>query len=150
MENFSKEISDFKKNGTYDYKFDEGGNLTFNKTSLEFNQHYLSIPLINYGYDNTKISSFYDLSFKEFVPTTTVVETTTTVSEEMAQLTEENQSLKDKLSDLTQTANANMTESERLAIKQVILGLRIQLKQGSAERDFSIDFPYLPLTKTTR
>lgn len=150
MDDFSKEISDFQKNGTYVYDFDEGGNLVFNKTSPDFNQHFVSIPLLNYGYNDTKINSFYDLSFKEFIPTTTVIETPVVVSDEVLQLTQENQDLKDKLTILTESSDANITESERLAIKQVILDLRISLKQGVAERDFSETFPYLPLTKNTR
>jgi hypothetical protein len=146
MDDFSKEISDFQKNGIYVYDFDEGGNLVFNKTSPDFNQHFVSIPLLNYGYDDTKINSFYDLSFKEFIPTTTIVETPIVVSEEVTQLTQENEELKNKLTILTESSDANITESERLAIKQVILDLRVSLKQGVAEKDFFETFPYLPLT----
>lgn len=150
MDDFSQKIYDFQKNGTYVYNFDDGGNLIFNKTSPDFNQHFVSIPLINYGYNEVKINSFYDLSFKEFTPTTVVVETTPVISNEVSQLTQENQDLKDKLVVLTESSDANITESERLAIKQVILDLRISLGQGIAERDFAEIFPYLPLTNNTR
>jgi len=147
MTDFSQQIHDFQKNGIYIYQFDEGSNLTFNNSSADFHQHYVAIPLTNYAYNNTKIKSFYDLSFKEFVPTTVAAKTELVVSPEVSQLTQENEELKTKLNQLVETSDANITESERLAIKQVILGLRIQLKQGVAERDFSTTFPYLPLTK---
>jgi len=152
MSDFSKEINNFQVNGTYTYNFDEGGNLIFNSSSPEFEKNYLSVPLENCNYDNTKIKSFYDLEFKEFIPTstTTIVETTQPVSSEVIQLTQENEDLKNKLTILTETADANITEPERLATKQVIIDLRIGLKQGIAERDFSTTFPYLPLTKNTR
>jgi len=151
MGNFSKEINDFQRNGTYNYNFDEGGNLIFNTSSLQFEQNYISIPLINCNYDNTKILSFYNLDFKEFIPTVSITsQVTQSVSPEITQLTQENQDLKDKLLVLTETSDANITDSERLAIKQIILDLRISLKQGIAERDFSTTFPYLPLTKNTR
>ena len=147
MTDFSQQIYNFQKNGIYVYQFDEGSNLTFNNSSLDFHQHYVAIPLTNYAYDNAKIKSFYDLDFKEFAPTTVIAEVAPVVSAEMTQLTQENEELKSKLNELVATSDANITESERLAMKQVILDLRIQLKQGVAERDFSTAFPYLPLTK---
>jgi hypothetical protein len=147
MEVFSKEISDFQKNGTYNYIFDEGGNLIFNRSSSNFNQTFLSIPLANVGYDDVKIKSFYTLEFTEFIPSTKVKATIQVDSEEVTTLETENQELKDKLQQLSALSDANITEAERLSIKQVILDLRIQLSQGLAERDFSNEFPYLPLTK---
>lgn len=147
MQDFSQQIHDFQKNGIYVYQFDEGYNLTFNNSSNDFHQHYVAIPLTNYAYDNAKINSFYELEFKEFVPTTTIVEVAPTISAEVVQLTQENEELKTKLNELVDTSNTNMSEAERLAMKQVIIDLRIQLKQGVAERDFSTTFPYLPLTK---
>ncbi len=144
---FSKEISDFQKNGTYVYEFDEGGNLVFDSSSLDFNQHYISLPLVNYKYDFVKVESFYDLTFKEFFPTKTEVVVSTTISPEIEQLTTENQQLKDQLAALTALADSNQTQADILATKQVILNLRIQLGQGTSEIDFSDVFPYLPLTK---
>jgi hypothetical protein len=146
---FSQEISDFQKSGTYDYQFDEGGNLVFNSSSADFNQHFLSIPLANYKYENVKIQSFYDLGFKDFIPTTSVVTASAVISSEVTQLTTENQSLKDQLTALTVIADANQTQSDILATKQVILSLRTQLGQGISERDFSTVFPYQPITKNT-
>lgn len=150
MNDFSQEISDFQKNGTYNYEFDEGGNLIFNKFSSDFNQHYISIPLVNFGYDKSKITSFYDLEFKEFVPTTIETKPIAIISPEITQLTQENLELKDKLTELTASSDTNITDSERLAMKQIIIGLRINLKEGVADRDFSDVFPYLPIKKNKK
>lgn len=146
MTDFSKEIDAFQKYGTYDYKFDEGGNLVFKKIPTDFTEQYLSIPLIDYVYDNQKISSFYNTEFSEFLPTT-VQSVVVSENQESFNLETENKELKERLSFLTEMVDENITESERLAIKQVILELRISLKQGIAERDFSVTFPYLPITK---
>lgn len=147
MTDFSKEIDAFQKYGIYDYKFDEGGNLVFKKNPVYFTEQYLSVPLIDYVYDNQKINSFYNTEFSEFIPTTSISETIVK-SQESVNLETENVELKDRLLLLTEKLDENITESERLAIKQVILELRIALKQGVAERDFSTTFPYLPITKS--
>jgi len=147
MTNFSKEIDDFQKYGTYNYTFDEGGNLVFKKTPSTFTEQYLSIPLIDYVYDDQKISSFYNIEFSEFFPENVQTETTDSITTSSV-LENENTQLKEQLSLITQKADENMTESERLATKQVILELRISLKQGVTERDFSSTFPYLPITKS--
>lgn len=141
---FSDDISKFRKVGTYDYEFDEGGNLVFNVTSSKFTQHYVSIPLVNYVYDDSKIKSFYSLEFSEFKPTTIVSETV--ASGEMSDLEIQNQQLQEKLSVLTELADSNSTQSDILANKQVIIDLRIKTGQGNADRDFSDIFPYLPLS----
>lgn len=148
MSDFSKQINEFQRDGTYEYKFDEGGNLNFSEPTNIFEEKYVSIPLINYRYNNIKILSLYDLKFREFVPTTidiSVISNTTT--DRVNDLVTENEKLKEKLNVLTIISDANMTDAERVAIKQIIIELRVQLKQGIAERDFSTTFPYLPLTK---
>lgn len=146
MIDFSEEIDNFKKYGVYDYKFDVGGNLVFKKNSLYFEERYLSIPLISYVYDDKKINSFYDTQFSEFVvenfPTENLFQ-----KPEFENLENENKQLKEKLASLVERVDENITESERLAVKQIILDLRIALKQGVSEKDFSITFPYLPITK---
>lgn len=147
MVDFSKEIDNFQKYGVYEYKFDEGGNLIFKKNPKYFTERYLSIPLIDYVYNDQKINSFYDKEFSEFLPTADQTETEIE-NVEISNLEAENQELKDRLSLLTEISNENITESEKLATKQVIIELRIALKQGVAERDFSTTFPYLPLTKS--
>lgn len=146
MTDFSKEIDTFQKYGTYEYKFDEGGNLVFKKNPSDFTEQYLSVFLVDFGYDNQKITSFYNTTFSEFIPTVDQQQVITEIPVS-SNLETENKELKEQLSLLIEKVDGNITESERLAIKQVILELRIALKQGIAERDFSTTFPYLPITK---
>lgn len=147
MKSFSEEINNFQTYGTYEYVFDAGGNLVFKKPADTFSEQYCSIPLIDYSYDETKIHSFYQFEFKEFIPTTVKTGVDLANSIENNPLEEENKMLKDKLLLLTEIADSNQTQSDILATKQIILELRIALKQGFSERDFSEAFPYLPLTK---
>jgi hypothetical protein len=145
MENFSKEISEFEQRGIYKYKFDVGGNFQFKIPPTEFTEKYLSLLLLYYIYDESKIKSFYETEFREFIPALNdgFVENTGSVDTDL--LKSENESLKLKLETLSSQSNENMSEAEKLAVKQVILDLRILLKQGSSELDFSNTFPYLPL-----
>lgn len=147
MIDFSNEIDNFLKYGVYNYKFDEGGNLVFKKNPEYFTDKYLSVSILNYVYDDQKINSFYNTEFSEFFPTNVVSETVVK-TQNFSDLETQNQELKERLSFLIEKVDENITESERLAIKQVILDLRIALKQGIAERDFSTSFPYLPITKS--
>jgi hypothetical protein len=148
MDTFSEEKTNFKKNGTYNYQFDEGGNLVFNKKSSQFEQHYVAIPLVVYGYDANKISTFHDLEFKEFVPVSNLKPVPAVEDLENNTLRQENESLKTQLNDLINSPSDTITESERLAFKQVILELRTRLGQGSDPHDFSETFPYFPVIKT--
>jgi hypothetical protein len=147
MSSFSNEIINFERYGTYEYNSDEGGNFLFKNPPEKFNEQYISLPLINYNYIKFKIDSFYDIEFKEFISNTQKVVSSETTTEDISQLKIENEELQNKLQILIEKSDENITESERLAVKQVILDLRISLKQGVAERDFSDIFPYLPLIK---
>lgn len=151
MNDFSQEITNFQKNGIYIYKFDEGGNLIFNQTSQDFNQHYVSIPLTNYKYDNSKIGAFYDLEFKEFSPTVeeeVILDIPATLKDMNSTLL--NTSLLDKLDELMKQSDNKPSDAQNIASKQIIIDLRIKLGQGLSNRDFADTFPYLPITKNTR
>ena len=153
MANFSQEIQDFQRYGTYQYEFDAAGTLTFNSSSNKFSQVYLSFNLQNTKYNNDKIQSFYTNKFNEFIPTE---ESNTSIPEqnnnntEFSVLEEENVLLKQKLDLLTGQLDNSTVISDNLAIKQVILELRKLLGQGRVDSDFSLDFPYSPIRKEIR
>lgn len=148
MENFDKYIQDFKRYGSYTYKFDNVGNVVFNSSSLNFNQIYFAFPLENIIYDTSKIEMMYDVQFKEFVPNIDD-ETTTNIDDVLQQLETvkyENDSLKNQLNMIIeQTMDSN--EPTNLSTKQVILELRKALGQGISDVDFSDTFPYTPIKK---
>jgi hypothetical protein len=148
---FSKNIENFERYGTYVYKFDAVGNLTFDSSSTDFSRVYLALPLNNPVYNNSKIQAFYDPIFTEFIPPP--VETTEDSAEEVQQqvnvLEEENASLKSLLETLTVQSESDDSEANQLATKQVILELRKALGEGRVDSDFSEDFPYAPVRKTS-
>lgn len=147
---FVKEINDFKTVGAYSYKFDSVENVIAQSSSVEFSYHYLALPLSNLLYDNEKIESNFDVNFSEFVTSeTTVPEETPTISiddqqERISELEEENQTLKSKLNSLIEKTETDDSAANAEVTKQIILDLRVALKQGQSADDFLDEFPYEP------
>lgn len=145
---FSPQINKFQTLGTYDYKFDEVGNVIASSASAEFSYNYLALPLRDAVYDTTAIESYYDVNFVEFVPPD-VAETAEeqdaaneAMLQENAALTKENAELKSQLDDLVASSEDDPSAAQKEAMKQVIIDLRIKLGQGKEERDFNEEFPY--------
>jgi uncharacterized protein (UPF0335 family) len=151
MSDFSQDIQNFQRYGTYEYKFDSVGNLTFNSSSTDFSQVYLAFPLQNVFYNNGKIKTFYNVDFEEFVPQelTSSAQQITALEEQMQVLQQENITLKSQL-DTVIAENSDSGSVDVLATKQVIFELRKALGQGRVESDFSEDFPYTPVKKTKK
>jgi hypothetical protein len=148
MADFAGEIQTFQRYGNYTYKPDSVGNFIFDSSSLDFSRVYFSLQLKNVRYHDSKIESFYDTTFSEFVPI--VVEDVSNSSKEQEQVTaleEENTYLKSQLDTLIDTSASVESDADLIATKQVILELRILLKQGRVDSDFSEDFPYAPIKK---
>lgn len=150
MADFSQDIDNFRRYGTYTYKVDEVGNFIFNSSSADFSQVYLSYPLYNIVYDNVKLASFYKLDFEEFIPT---VSTTTTPSvsnielqQQLDAVQQENDALKTQVDTLL--IQPDNTANEQ-ATKQVILELRKASGEGRVDSDFSDTFPYTAIRKPT-
>lgn len=151
-EKFRQQITEFERYGTYSYEYDSVGNVIFNSSSNDFSEVYLAFPLSNFVYDNGKIESFYDPTFTEFLPTTG----SQIVSVDMERLQSELDAEKTRNAELTQQLDSLISSTEtdssvadREAVKQVILELRKALGQGRVDSDFSEDFPYTPLRKTS-
>ncbi len=152
MADFSKNITQFQRDGTYVYEFDDQGNLFFNSASANFSQVYLSLPLTNYVYNETKIEHFYNPDFVEFTPATTASVVTVNVDDLQAQLgvlQQENITLKSQLDDFIAQNQVTSAASNSQAVQQIILELRIALGQGRVAANFSNTFPYAPLTPQT-
>jgi len=147
---FSSQINQFQTLGTYEYKFDEVGNVIANSSSAMFQYNYLSLPLMNSVYDSKAIESYYSVEFEEFLPAEEEVGETeiqpSVFVEELENVKAENEELKERLENLILASEDNVTEAERQATKDVILELRKALNQGVEDRDFSEEFPYT--TKT--
>jgi|SRR5579862_8513752 len=152
MADFSQQVANFTNNGTYDYLFDSVGNEILNPSSSVFQQVYFAIPLGNYVYNESKISSFYDSTFTEFIPTTlSAVSASMSVFpqdaiDQINAITYQNVQLQGQLQDLISASTQDSGSADAQSIKNTIIALRIQLGQGSTASDFETDYPYLPLS----
>ena len=151
MTDFSQQIADFTTNGTYTYFFDVVGNEIVNPSSSVFQQVYFSIPLRNYIYNTSRIESFYDSTFTEFIPTT-ITSSTLTASifpqdaiDQINAVTYQNVQLQNQLQNLIISSEMNSGSADAQSIKNTIINLRIQLGQGSLTSDFQDVYPYLPI-----
>jgi hypothetical protein len=145
---FSTEIANFQKTGTYTYQIDGGNNLLINPKSPEFNQNFVSIPLNNDNYSTSKLNSFYPIEFTEFISVPTLTTSTSSIediSTQLAQSLTDNNNLQQQLTDITNLQQDNTTAADILAAQQTIISLRISLGQGAASSDFSTTFPYTAL-----
>lgn len=151
MSDFSQEIQNFQRYGTYRYNFDSIGNLTFNSSSTAFNQVNLAFPLQNVFYNNNKIKTFYNVQFEEFVPqvVTSSANSAEALNEQLQVLQQENVSLKSQLDGVITQSEDSGSVADQMATKQVIFELRKALGQGRVESDFSDSFPYTPIRKAT-
>ncbi len=150
MVDFSKQIKLFKSLGTFNYKFDGYDNLIIDSSSACFEKNYVSIPLGTMEYKNDKILHFSDVGFSEFIPVTkaAISSSTQTVEDLSSQLSSslaDNSILIGQLNDVVKSSNNNSNSANNLAIKQVIIGLRVSLGQGNSVDDFSNTFPYSAL-----
>jgi len=146
MADFSEQINDFVFHGTFNYKFDEVGNVILNPSSSIFQEHYVLFNLRNTVYNENKVKTFYNTEFVEFVKP---VEQATSLSGSAAQteldsIKKENETLKGQLDSIIQESEQDGNRADAIAIKDIILELRISLGQGKTESDFESDFPYLP------
>src|ERR1035437_690508 len=133
MTDFSQDIAQFQKGGNYIYKFDSAGNLYFNSSSEDFSQVYLSLPLTNVVYNNSKIEKFYDPNFLEFTPTIITTASLANIDDLQSQLVvvqQENVTLKSHLDNLIAENETTSNSSDSQAVKQIILELRIAIGQG--------------------
>ena len=152
MTDFSQQIANFTTNGTYDYLFDSVGNEIVNPSSSVFQQVYFSIPLGNYTYNESRISSFYDSVFTEFIPAAPTSSASSSLSsfpqsaiDQINEMTYQNVQLQNQLQSLISTSNMNSGSADAQSIKNTIINLRIQLGQGSSVSDFEDTYPYLPI-----
>lgn len=148
MTDFSQQIANFTNNGEYNYLFDSVGNEIVNPSSSVFQQVYFALPLGNYDYNESKISSFYNSTFTEFIPTTFTSSASPFPQDAIDQIntiTYKNTQLQNQLQDLISTSTMNSGSADAQSIEDTIINLRVQLGQGSTISDFEPTYPYLPI-----
>jgi len=148
MFDFTSQIANFKNNGAYSYNFDEVGNEILNPSSSMFQQHFIAFPMANSDYNNSKIQSFYNPTFTEFVPQSATGSASTLPQEiidQINEITQRNQILSNQLDTLIAKSEITSTEADIQLVRDTILTLRIQAGQGKTATDFSNEFPYSPI-----
>lgn len=156
MNDFTKEIQEYKTSGNYVYSPDKNGNYIFINDSNVFTKTYISLPLINLSYNTSKIISFSDVNFNEYTTgsiktydsgSTVIIED---VQSELDFYKQKSENLQQQIdSYITQSNMYTETEADILAVKQVILNLRKLNGEGRVDSDFSDTFPYTAIKKTT-
>lgn len=143
------EVSNFKNFGTFTNNLDSFGNfqLVFSVAqSVNGNVNYVKVPLKTLTYNENKI---LDANTAEFTELQTVQrEEKRNVDEVLNQynnLLEENRILNQTVNELVEKYENNDDKQVIAEQKRTIIGLRIQLGQGTVPSDFSDDFPFLPL-----
>ena len=149
MIDFNQQIANFTNYGVYNYKFDEVGNEILNPSSSVFQQVYFALPLGNYVYNKSKILSFYDPTFTEFIPAQTTSSVQSIFPQEAVDqinvITYQNIQLQSQLESLIKNSEQDSGSADVQSIKNIITDLRIQLGQGSSPYDFQNIYPYLPI-----
>jgi len=153
MTDFSQQIASFINYGTYNYRFDSIGNEILNQSSSIFQQVYFNLPLGNFVYNNSKVLSFYNPTFTEFVPASPTSSTSASLSSSFPQaaidqinaITYQNTQLQSQLNSVVASSSINTSSADIQSIENTIINLRIQLGQGSVPNDFQDIYPYLPI-----
>lgn len=141
---FEVEQENFIKNGKFEYKFDEGNNVVLNTSSSNYQNHFISLPIRNVTFVNKTVSEFTDATFSTFIPDNINVQASIRNASDITAsiLVVENATLRNELGFYISQSNANPSDDEKIATKQVILELRKQLGEGNVDSDFTETFPY--------
>ena len=153
MVDFKIQVANFEKYGSFNFKFDEAGNVILNPSSSIFQQFYIALPLSLVNYNNTKITSFYDVVFTEFTPAISGSSTGSLpndIADQINDLEAQNADLQDRLDNLIAQSELDNSTANVQLVKDIIIALRIQIGQGETVDDFQLDFPYLPLSLEER
>jgi hypothetical protein len=138
------QINDFLLTGQFTNNIDEFGNVNLYISSSEANEQYIAFELINFNYKNDEIENLYDVGIAE-IQTEPIVQKQVfdqTFLTEYNKVLYENQDLKEKLNQLVDEVQSDPSKSQLSAARDLIVELRIKLKQGNTTEDFSDEFPF--------
>lgn len=138
------QINEFLITGQFTNNIDEFGNVNLYISSSNANEQYIAFQLINFNYKNDEIENLYDVNLTEIQTETSVEKQVLnqTFLTEYNKVLSENQDLKQKLNDLVDEVQSDPSKSQLSAAKDLIVDLRIKLKQGNKPEDFSDEFPF--------
>lgn len=142
--NIESQINNFLLTGNFTNNIDEFGNVNLYISASEANQEYISFALANFNYKNNEIENLYNVEIEEIKTTPDLEKQIFDQSflNEYNKVLSENQDLKDQLNDLITKMESDPSESQLNASKDIIIDLRIKLKEGNKPEDFSDEFPF--------
>ena len=141
MKSFKSEINNFLIKGTFDNNLDDVGNLNLNTDPMQINEQYVGFSLSNYVYNNEKIEQLYDVTITEFNIPNSIVSVLS--NDNFDKIAQENEILKTQLNSFISSSNENNSSATVDAAKDIIIGLRIKIGEGTSIDDFESTFPYL-------
>ena len=140
-------INNFLFTSQFTNNLDDMGNIILNVSASAANEIFIAVNLNDNNYNNQTIGNLYDVSI-----TTVNVDNNNENLISMEDLKNsynyvvtENETLRTKLDELISQIDSNSSQAEIVALKNLILTLRIQLGEGKAESDFGLEFPYQAL-----
>ena len=138
------QINDFLLTGQFTNNIDEFGNVNLYISSSDANEQYIAFELINFNYKKDEIENLYDVGITE-IQTEPIIQKQVfdqTFLTEYNKVLYENQDLKEKLNQLVDEVQSDPSKSQLSAARDLIVELRIKLKQGNKLEDFSNEFPF--------
>jgi len=138
------QINDFLLTGQFTNNIDEFGNVNLYISSSNANEQYIAFELINFNYKKEEIENLYDVGITE-IQTEPIVQKQVfdqSFLTEYNKVLYENQDLKEKLNQLVDEVQSDPSKSQLSAARDLIVELRIKLKQGNKQEDFSDVFPF--------
>jgi len=138
------QINDFLLTGQFTNNIDEFGNVNLYISSSDANEQYIAFPLINFNYKKDEIENLYDVGITEIQTEPKIQKQVFDQSflTEYNKVLYENQDLKEKLNQLVDEVQSDPSKSQLSAARDLIVQLRIRLKQGNKLEDFSDEFPF--------
>ena len=138
------QINDFLLTGQFTNNIDEFGNVNLYISSSDANEQYIAFPLINFNYKKDEIENLYDVGITEIQTEPKIQKQVFDQSflTEYNKVLYENQDLKEKLNQLVDEVHSDSSKSQLSAARDLIVQLRIRLKQGNKLEDFSDEFPF--------
>ena len=138
------QINDFFTTGQFTNNIDEFGNVNLYISGSNVNEQYIAFPLINFSYKKNEIENLYDVSINEIQNEPEIQKQVLNDSflDEYNKVLSENQDLKEKLNQLVDEVESDPSKSQLSAARDLIVELRIKLKQGNKPEDFSEEFPF--------
>jgi hypothetical protein len=138
------QINDFLLTGQFTNNIDEFGNVNLYISSSDANEQYIAFPLINFNYKKDEIENLYDVGITEIQTEPKIQKQVfdQTILTEYNKILSETQDLKEKLNQLVDEVQSDPSKSQLSAARDLIVQLRIRLKQGNKLEDFSNEFPF--------